>query len=97
MDSSNMTLVMLPKEAWDVVITSQQDILRQIKEMNTKEQAGILIKNITAQEFMQAVRIKRTKFDQLVVQNKIKIIKKRRKIYVPISEIDRYFSDALIE
>ena len=91
--NNNMTLVMIPKEAWDVVITSQQDILRQIKEMNTKVPTAILVKNITAIEFMKAVRIKRTKFDQLVAHNKIKIIKKRRKIYVPITEIERYFSD----
>lgn len=51
---------------------------------------------ITAMEFMNAVKIKRTKFDELVSQNKIKIVKKKRKIYVQASEIDRYFNDGSI-
>jgi len=47
---------------------------------------------ITAIEFMQAVQIGRTKFDQLVAQNQVKIIKKKRKIYLPVGEIERYFT-----
>ncbi len=90
-----MTLMMIPRETLDAIIASQQAILRQIKEINIKE-TGIPIKNITAKEFMEAVRIKRTKFDQLVAQNKIKIIKKRRKIYLSVTEIDRYFNDSSI-
>jgi len=46
---------------------------------------------------MEAVRIGRTKFDQLVSTGKIRIIKKRRKIYVPVSEVDRYFADPGIQ
>ncbi|MBP6024903.1 hypothetical protein [Ferruginibacter sp.] len=95
MDSDSMTLMMIPRETLDAIIASQQAILRQIKEINIKE-TGIPIKNITAKEFMEAVRIKRTKFDQLVAQNKIKIIKKRRKIYLSVTEIDRYFNDSSI-
>jgi hypothetical protein len=57
----------------------------------------IPLRHITAKEFMAAVRICRSKFDQLVGQNKIRIIKKRRKIYVPTSEVDRYFSDPSIK
>lgn len=57
----------------------------------------IPVNNITAVEFMAAVRIKRTKFDRLVAANKIKTIKKKRKIYVPVSEVDRYFRDPSIQ
>lgn len=96
MDSGSMTLLMVPKETLDALIASQQAILREIKEITTKEPTGIAVKNITAKEFMEAVRIKRTKFDQLVAANKIKVIKKRRKIYLPITEIDRYFNDPTI-
>lgn len=53
--------------------------------------------HITAKGFMAAVRICRSKFDQLVSENKIRIIRKRRKIYVPTSEVDRYFSDPSIK
>jgi hypothetical protein len=51
---------------------------------------------ITAGEFMEAVRIRRWKFDQLIGSNKIKTIKKGRKIYVLASEVHRYFMDASI-
>lgn len=76
------------------LLSSQQDILALLKELHSKEPTGVPIRHITAKEFMEAVRIKRTKFDQLILQSKIRVIKKRRKIYVPVSEIDRYFTDS---
>jgi hypothetical protein len=54
--------------------------------------ADITSPYITASEFMEAVRIRRSKFDQLVDQNKIETIKKGRKIYVKTTEIERYFT-----
>lgn len=97
MNTENLTLVMIPKEEWTTLLAAQQDILQQLKELSTKGQTGIPIKHITAKEFMDAVRIKRTKFDELVQGNKIKTIKKRRKIYVPVSEVERYFIDVRIQ
>ncbi|MFN8288989.1 MAG: hypothetical protein U0U70_01910 [Chitinophagaceae bacterium] len=96
METNSATILLIPKEEWEGLKTSQQAILQQLQELNTKGLAGIPQKNITAKEFMEAVRIKRTKFDQLVLGNKIRVIKKRRKIYVPVSEIERYFSDPTI-
>jgi hypothetical protein len=96
MNTVGMTLVMIPKETWEVIVTSQLQILQEINEIKKEPKAGMLIKNISAIDFMKAIGVKRTKFDQLVSENKIKIIKKKRKIYVPISEIDRYFNDASI-
>ncbi|MDB5198041.1 MAG: hypothetical protein JWO92_4 [Chitinophagaceae bacterium] len=97
MNLEKMTLVMIPQEELADLQSAQQEILQQLKALNTRGPTGIPIKHITAKEFMNAVRIKRTKFDQLVLSNKIKTIKKRRKIYVPISEVDRYFSDSSIQ
>lgn len=97
MDSQNITLVMISKEDLSTLISAQQDILNQIKELKARGPTGVPLNHITALEFMAAVRIKRTKFDQLVAKNKIRVIKKRRKIYVPISEIDRYFNDPGIQ
>ncbi len=59
----------------------------KVKSESTAISAGF----ITAKEFMSAIRIGRTKFDQLVVANKIRTIKKGRKIYVPIGEVEGYF------
>lgn len=97
MDIQSATLVMIPKEEWADFLAAQQDILQQLKELNTRGPTGIPVKHITAKEFMDAVRIKRTKFDQLVQSNKIKTVKKRRKIYVPVSEVERYFNDPVIQ
>ena len=48
---------------------------------------------ITAMDFMESVKIGRWKFDQLVGQNKIKTIRKERKIYVLATEVGCYFMD----
>ena len=95
--NSEMTLIMIPKEEWAGLLATQENIIAQLKELNTKSPERVLVKHITAAEFMKAVSIKRTKFDQLVQTNKIKTIKKRRKIYVPVSEVERYFSDTSIQ
>jgi hypothetical protein len=96
MNFENMTLVMIPKEAWTDMVATQQDILRKIQELSAKEPGTVSATYITAKEFMAAVRIGRTKFDQLVQTNKIRITKKKRKIYVPVSEVERYFTDGNI-
>lgn len=51
---------------------------------------------MTAMEFMAAVKIRRTKCDQLVQTSKIRIIKKLRKIHALNTEVDRYFKDSTI-
>jgi hypothetical protein len=96
MNFENMTLVMIPKEAWTDLVAIQQDILRKVQELSAKEKGTVPVRYITAKEFMAAVRIGRTKFDQLVQTSKIRTTKKRRKIYVPVSEVERYFTDGSI-
>lgn len=97
MNVETMSLVMIPQEELTNLKTTQQEILRYVKELQSKPAANPTIQNhITAKEFMAAVRICRSKFDQLVLTNQIKTVKKSRKIYVPVSEIERYFSDSSI-
>ena len=96
MDLQGVTLVMIPEAELASIKKAQQEILQYLKELHAKGPGGLPVKNITAKEFMAAVRIGRTKFDQLVQYNKIRVIKKRRKIYVPVGEVDRYFNDAAI-
>ena len=97
MNLQGVTLVMITEEDLALLKNTQQEILQQLKELHSKGPGGVSVKNITAKEFMAAVRIGRTKFDQLVLTSKIRIIKKRRKIYVPVSEVDRYFTDPGIQ
>jgi len=97
MNISSITMIMIPEEEWRLLKENQQEILALLKEVKANSNvSSIPIGHITAREFMEAVRIKRTKFDQLVLTSKIRTIKKRRKVYVPVTEIDRYFKDTSI-
>jgi len=58
---------------------------------------GIASDYVTASEFMNAVHIRRWKFDQLIGTNQIQVVKKKRKIYVPVGEIDRFFKDPNVQ
>ena len=83
---------MIPQQEWNFIKEQQKEILDQLKVLQVKRNDQVPTNYITAKEFMETLRIKRTKFDQLVQTNKIRIIKKERKIYVPVKEIDRYFN-----
>ena len=97
MNSQRTNLVIIPEEDLINIQTTQQEILRQLQNLQTSSPLSPTSGHITAKEFMAAVRICRSKFDQLVSENKIKTIKKRRKIYLPTSEVHRYFSDPSIQ
>ena len=85
-------VLVVPEEEWNSLQQSQGEILRLLKDLAGRDNPkGKVVPFITAIEFMTAVRIGRTKFDQLVAECKVKTIKKGRKIYVPIGEVERYF------
>jgi len=85
-------VLVVPKADWLKLLEGQAELLRLVQELNGKVPvAAAIVPYITAMEFMQAVRIGRTKFDQLVAANKIRTVKKDRKIYVPVGEVERYF------
>lgn len=97
MNTPNITMIMIPEEEWRLLKMNQQEILSLLMEIRSNSKtSSVSVGHVTAKEFMEAVRIKRTKFDQLVLTSKIRTIKKRRKVYVPVTEIDRYFKDATI-
>lgn len=98
MDLKNVTLVMIPEEELANLKNMLQDILQYSKTAPAiKSRTNILPAYITAKEFMSAVKICRSMFDRLISENKIKTVKKKRKIYVPASEVERYFSDPSIQ
>lgn len=98
MELQGKALVIIPEEELTGIQQTLEEILKQLSEIrNQKGQSRSLSEHITAKEFMAAVRICRSKFDQLVLTNKIKTIKKKRKIYLPASEIERYFTDPNIQ
>ena len=93
MDMQGRTLVMIPGEELAQRKTQLELVLAEIKNLQLPKQSPNKESFITAKEFMAAVRIGRTKFDQLVAARKIQTIKKLRKIYVPVTEVNRYFTD----
>ena len=92
------SFVLIPEVELQQFKLIQVQILEQFQNLQAKSIKQPNISNhITAIEFMKAIRICRSKFDKLVAPSKIKIVKKKRKIYVPLSEVDRYFLDASIQ
>lgn len=91
------SLVMIPLQELNALKATQQEILQQLKELRSTHSNILPASHLTALEFMAAVKICRSKFDQLASTNKIRIIKKKRKIYVPLTEVDRYFTDPTIQ
>lgn len=92
-------MVMIPESEWVELKQTQQKILNIVRAYcEPKREVREHVSGfLTAVEFMCAVKIKRWKFDQLVNQSRIKTIKKKRKIYVPVSEVERYFTDPKIQ
>lgn len=97
MERKVMNLVVLPEEEWNQFRNGQNEILALLKNVKYDSRKPVNHYGfITAMELMEAVKIRRTKFDQLVQTNKIRIIKKLRKIYVPVTEVNRYFKHSTI-
>jgi hypothetical protein len=89
------SFILVGRQDIESIKKSQEDILKKLEELNKKENSSHSLNRpyVTAIEFMKAVRIRRWKFNCLVSSGKIMTLKKKRKIYVPKGEIDRYFSD----
>jgi len=79
-------------EELKVVRRIQEEILGKLGKLPSPASA-VTPEFMPALDFMKAVGIKRWKFDQLVAANMIKTIKKKRKVYVSIREVQRYFMD----
>lgn len=92
------SFVLVPQSEFDQLKTTQVQILEALKTIQgTSKTAPSIPAYMTAVEFMKAVKICRSKFDQLASASKIKVIKKKRKLYVPLSEVERYFTDPSVE
>lgn len=78
----------------EAIKSCQLEILKKLNELDKNNQNRNVLDSpyVTALEFMKAVRIRRWKFNCLVKSEKIMTVKKKRKIYVPKGEIERYFS-----
>ena len=91
------SFVLFPESEIEHLKSTQLQILEAIKTLHANGKSSPPPMYLTAVEFMRAVKICRTKFDQLSAAGKIRVIKKKRKLYVPFSEVERYFTDPTIE
>jgi hypothetical protein len=94
----SMTFVVIPAEELENLKIGQQQILNFMQQMSgNRPKAKAESEYISASEFMAAVGIKRTKFYDLLGNNKIKTLKKCRKTYVLVTEVKRFFTDPSIQ
>lgn len=85
-------------EELEAIKSGQREILDRLGRLGpAKPGASVIVEYITAQEFMDAVHIRRWKFNKLIEGNMIRTIKKKRKIYVPVGEVGRFFRDPGIQ
>ena len=73
----------------DRIDENQRIILEVLKNISLTKNEEYL----TVKEFMQNVKIARSKFDELVAEGKVRTVRPNggRKIYVPVSEVTRFF------
>ncbi|NVJ47876.1 MAG: helix-turn-helix domain-containing protein [Cytophagia bacterium] len=83
------SIVVLTEEAFESIVKGQKEIISKIEELKGNSAPN---EYLTVKEFMSKVKIGRSKFDQLIAQNEIDYIRKGRKIYIPSSEVDKYFN-----
>lgn len=83
------SIVVLTEEALESIEKGQREIISKLEALS-----GVRSNQeyLTVKEFMAKVKIGRTKFDQLIAMNEIDYIRKGRKIYIPSTEVERYFT-----
>ena len=102
MEVSSNILVMIPGEEWNSLKLKVQQVIDQLDQVRLEiAKAQQPQKNsypgyLTVGGFMEAVHIGRWKFDELVAKNMIRTVKKKRKIYIPMGEVERFFMDSSI-
>ncbi|KYG83952.1 hypothetical protein AWW67_02205 [Roseivirga seohaensis] len=84
--------LIIPKSEFDELKFGQQRILEAIRTNHDSTNTD-RSEYLTSKEFMERIKIARSKFDELVADGKVKTVRPNggRKIYVPASEVARYF------
>ena len=90
----NTEFLIIPRSEFDALkaeLKSRDERILQAIEGNAT--SSLKSGYLTVKEFMTWVKIARSKFDELVSEGKIKTVRPNggRKIYIPESEVTRYF------
>lgn len=82
------SIQMIPEARVIHLENSIQEILLEIKKIKP---GANYAEYLTAKEFMAALKIGRSKFDELIATNSIEYIRKGRKLYIHTNQIQKYF------
>lgn len=95
-DDTPEMFVMVPAKELTAIKTVQQEILTTLQEIKTRistSPGGSGSEYISSEQFMKATLMKKSKFYDMVNNNKIRVLRKMRKTYVLASEVKRFFTD----
>lgn len=81
-------IVMLPGSVLERFQETQDKILERLKNIQTSDPQN---EYLTALEFMERTKMSRASFDEKRAKNEFKVIVKGRKLFVPGTEVKRYF------
>jgi Helix-turn-helix domain len=90
-------MVVIPFEQFfDKMKGMLDDYFQQFSE-KSKEVDTHLPTHLSAREFMDLTKMSRSRMDRLISKNLIKSLKKGRTLYIPASEVERFFTDPTIK
>lgn len=84
------SIQMIPEERISSIESSLNEVLLDLKNINPGNDSPD-IDRLTPKEVMKILKIGRWKFDQLIADNELEYVRKKRKIYVLKSSISKYF------
>ena len=80
--------IILPAAVFEEILNKLDQILERLNDLKVLETQS---EYLTAKEFMKKTKMCRTSFDEKRARNEFKVIKKGRKVYIPASEVNRFF------
>lgn len=81
-------VVEVPLEEFEILKDNNRKILSALENIQAIERPEYL----TPKEFMRQTKLSWWKFNDLRSKNKLKVIQRGRKLYVPANEVTKYFN-----
>lgn len=91
-ENKPQVMYLVPENQWNKLTNQLKYIIANISNSTDTPSKEPEEEYITAEMFMNKVIISRSTFDELRDKNQIRVIQKNRKLYLPKSEIHRYFN-----
>jgi helix-turn-helix protein len=82
------SIQMIPEERIQSIESSLKEVLLALKNIKPGNDSPDML---TPKEVMKILKIGRWKFDQLIADNELEYVRKKRKIYISPKAITQYF------